>query len=48
MLRNITTLTLHDEVDEQTFNKLAKYAVNIKGRLKNVRSIELIDIHDDR
>jgi hypothetical protein len=41
-------LKLHDEIDELTFNKLAKYAINIRGRLKNVRSVELIDLHDGR
>ena len=39
VLKNISTLKFHDEIDEQTFNKLAKYTINVKGRLKNVRSL---------
>jgi hypothetical protein len=46
VLRNIKGLNFMDEVDEETFNKLAKYVPNIRGRLKNVRNIELIDLYD--
>jgi hypothetical protein len=45
VLKNIKGLNFLDEIDEQTFNKLAKYVPNIRGRLKNVRNLELIDLY---
>ena len=47
VLRNIKSLNFMGEVDDATFNKLAKYVPNIRGKLKNVRSIELIDLYNE-
>ena len=41
------SIRLLDEIDEKTFNKIAKYTPTVKGRLKNVRNLELIDTNDD-
>ena len=39
ILKNIKTLHFQDEVNDKSFNKLSKYAINVSGRLKNVRNI---------
>ena len=43
----MTSLIFKDEVDDEAFNKLAKYVSNIRGRLKNVRTLELIDLYNE-
>jgi hypothetical protein len=43
VLKNISRIKLADEVDERTFNKLAKWAVEVECRMKNVRNVELSD-----
>ena len=48
MLQNIHSIKFKDEVDEPTFNKMAMWAVNVEGRLKNVRHIDLKDKHEDQ
>lgn len=36
---SITQLRLRDEIEEEAFNKIAKYALNIKCRMKNVKNL---------
>ena len=43
ILKNISCIKLADEIDERTFNKLAKWAVEVECRMKNVRNVELSD-----
>ena len=46
ILKNIVNLKLKDEVDEASFNKLAKWSVNLQCRMKNVKNIHLSDKYD--
>lgn len=46
ILRNITSIKLADEVDETSFNKLSKWAVNVECRMKNVKNLELMDKYE--
>ena len=46
VLKSIGSLRFREEVDQHTFNKLAKYAVNVQGRMKNVRNLSLLDQFD--
>lgn len=41
VLKNIMYIKFKDEVDDEAFNKLAKWAINIEGRLKCVKSLKL-------
>lgn len=43
VIRNISSIRLKDEIDENTFNKLCKWAVEVECRMKNVRSVDLSD-----
>jgi hypothetical protein len=39
ILRNINSIKLADEVDERSFNRLVKWAVEVDCRMKNVRNV---------
>ena len=48
MLKNIFSIKLKDEIDEKTFNKLAKWAINTECRMKNIKTLELCDRFDSQ
>jgi hypothetical protein len=48
VLRSITTIRLADEVDERSFNRLAKWAITVDCRMKNVKNIELADKYEQQ
>jgi hypothetical protein len=48
ILKNILNIRLRDEIDEISFNKLCKWAVNVECRMKNVKSIDLSDRYEQQ
>lgn len=48
VVKNIVNIRFHEEIDENTFNKLGKWAINIEGRFKHVKTLKLEDRHDEK
>jgi hypothetical protein len=48
VLESIHSIRLNDWVDEDSFNKLAMWAVNVQCRMRNVKSMNLKDKYDDQ
>jgi hypothetical protein len=48
IIKNITSIKLSDEIDEKSFNKLSKWAVEVECRMKNIKNIELMDKYEQQ
>jgi 3-deoxy-D-manno-octulosonic-acid transferase len=48
VLEKIHSIRFKEDIDEPSFNKLAMWAVNVQGRMKNIRSITLKDKHEEQ
>jgi hypothetical protein len=48
VLKNIRSIKLKDEVDDKSFNKLSKWAVEVDCRMKNVKNLDLSDKYEQQ